>query len=247
MKQASRLGRLTQAEKTYRERLAETVKVFKDKAALFLGNFKVQKAIQEERKAEFDAEEQTPVTTTVDEKLAHFYDALGSYINDSVSVDAANQQIKVDVMVDGEAIFKQLPMATIVHMKQKVLPELHALFQNIPTTSTGIDWKPSESQRPGVLVSEVPQRFRSEKKKVHTVVVQPTEHFPAQFVSDTYDVNVATINERKFSGELTPVAKAERLAKLDKLIAAFTVAAGEGNSAPSPDVEIATSLFNYLR
>jgi hypothetical protein len=246
MQQVSRLGRLTQAEKTYRERFNETLKVFKDKGALFVGFFKTSAAIQEERKSEFDGIENSPVTTTVDEKFDHFNEALKNYVNDSVAIDATNQTIKVDVVVDNVKVFTGLPITTVIHLKTKVIPELIALYKEIPTTSTGLDWKEDSAQRKGIYVADAPMRFRSEKQKTYTVAVQPTQYHPAQIFPDVKDLNVATITEKKFSGEYTPLQKAQKLAKLDKLLAAFTVAAGDGNTVKSEDFDIAAPLLSYL-
>jgi len=247
MQQSSRIGKLVQAEKVFRDRYAETLKVFKDKGALFLGNHKVNTAIDEARKVEFNSEESVPVTTTVDEKLSHFFGGLKDYIDDSAAVDRTNQNIRVDVVVDGKVLFPQLPIATVIHMKTKVIPDLIALYSQIPTTSTGVTWNPATDQRPGILVSDMPTRFRSEKIKDYKVVVQATEHFPAQVVNDTVDRNVAVISEKKYSGEYSPLTKADKLDKLSKLLAAFTVAAGEANGAKSEDFNISDALLTYLR
>ncbi len=188
--------------------------------------------------------EMTELATTVQDELAHFQDAYGSWLNVAIQKEVANQGTMATVTVDGKDILgATLPAPALLNLEAK-LTELRAVYATIPTLDPSERWDFSEAHQHYISMD----RVTNITKKVPKVLVlsEATEHHPAQVQAFHEDVRVGTRTTTLHSGLLTPKDKNEALGRIDKLIRAVKEARQRANDIEINNVQVAESIFNYI-
>ena len=224
--------------------LDEGIVTFDKRDAHFMGIVKSVRMFDEEREGE-NTDEEKALTTTVGDKLDYVSKAFAKYMDASLQKDATNQEASADLIVDGTVIAENVP-ATFLLGLENHLKRLRPLYENIPTLQPGINWKLDPDRGKGIYVAPPETNFRTEKVRKHEIIVQPTEHHPAQVDTMNVDVNVARVTNIRTSGMLTPVDKSTLLGRLDSLIQATKRARQRANGTEVINRNIGKALVGFI-
>ncbi len=225
--------------------ISETVTTFTKKTDHFWGQTRTLNYMDEQREQE-NTSEVKPIVETVPKKLKYASGKVEKYLDLLATKDKTNSNATADMIVDGEVLFSDMPGTFYLTLESK-LKELRTVYENIPTLDPGIDWVGSPADGKDVYVVREPiVSFRGEKQLVTKIVVQATEHHPAQYEKWNEDKTVARIETTKKSAMLTPSDKSTMLANLDTLLQAAKKARQRANGTEVEKVKVGKKIFEYI-
>ena len=223
----------------------EATVLFSQKTDAFLELHRSVNHFDEKRHAE-DGVEFKALVTTVPKVLEQTSGPLARWIDAFVQKEATNQRAKADLVVDGEVLAKDVPATALLGLESR-LKGLRAMFEAIPVLATGKEWEEDAGRGLGIYKDKHPEvRMRTEKTVQHKVLVQATEHHPAQIERWTSDVPVGRITLQTWSGMLKQSDKDRLLKNLDGLIVAVKRARQRANTADVDLVELGDKLVIHL-
>jgi hypothetical protein len=148
--------------------------------------------------------------------------------------DATNVLAKADIVVDGTAILKDVPVTYLLWLGHQ-LDDLHTEIKKIPTLDPAEKWSFDREQN--LYATKPSQQIRTKKLEVPLVLHPPTKEHPAQVKSITQDVVTGTWTTIKYSGAMPADERDALLARVEKLQHAVKQARETAN-----DVEIPKGL-----
>ena len=223
--------------------IGEAITTFSKRADHFMGQTVRYEHLDEDRVKE-DYTDDHAMVTTVSDKLRYLVPPISKHIDALMQKDLTNTEAVADLVVDGTVIAENLP-ATFLLGLESYLQRLRAVYNAIPTLKPGIRWE-SDPTQDNVFIAPEQTAFRAEKVKVHKIVVDATEHHPAQIDMWYEDRKVARIIKTETSGTLTPLAKSKILGRVDTLIRAAKKARQRANRAEIVKRNLGSSLFDYI-
>jgi hypothetical protein len=193
-----------------------------------------------------DGQEHVALTSTVDENLDYVMKPLADYWNVVLQKDQSNQHARADLEIDGKTIVENLPATFLLGMETK-LGNLRKLYEAIPTLAPGITWDVDEQERAGVFKARNDVvSFKTEKDMEFKEASPATKEHPAQIAKMERTRNTGTFTLTKWSGLLTPLDKANRLARLDKMLIAVKQARQRANGVKVENAVIGAFILNYI-
>ncbi len=120
----------------------EVIREFTINPATFLGAIKNLYLFDEDRKAE-EQEVRVEVANTVTEKLKEITATFTRYWNLRLQKEAANQSATADVIINGETIFKNIPVTFLLNMEEE-LRQVRKVYSVMPTLKPGVAWEEDE-------------------------------------------------------------------------------------------------------
>lgn len=230
--------------KTAQKLMEESKRTF-SKKNLFLGGIR-RLSMFDDSQSHLNTEEAQELTTTVDENLDYLMKPVAEYWDVVVTKDIGNQLATANLTVDGTLIAENLPATFLLGLEQK-LSDLRAVYDSIPTLEPGIPWAIDHTnEKPGVFTAPMVDSFKSEKTTDFRIVVEPTEHHPAQVRELSKDVNIGKYSGTRYCGMLTPVEKAARLTRIDMLLRAVKKARQRANDVDIPTQHVAEKLLDFI-
>jgi len=227
----------------YKNILAETTKVFKDKN-LFAGGHRKLEMFEEDGIKH--PEERSNLASTVDQRLEYNNKSVIRYFDLLLQRDATNQEAVGDVIIDGKPIAEGLPATFLLGMESR-LRELRAIYSGIPTLDQGINWKKDEGVGEGVWVIEHDiEQLKTAMQFKSQVLYKATVEHPAQIEKWEEQVPVGKYVKRVWSGMLTPARKSELLGRIDKLISAVKKARQRANSTTVVNRNVGKDFIKYI-
>lgn len=225
--------------------IAETTTVFLKKPDHFQGKHSIYKSFEEH--SEEDADESTKdLVTTVPDKLKHCFSVIARALDVTATKDATNQKAVAAIMVNGTQLTPDLPATTLLMLENR-LKRWMELFQAIPTLAPGRPWELDPSKGDFIYTDKAPDtRYRTKKVPMHKVLVEPTEHHPAQIERWTEDVRIGKVIDTVWSGMMSPADKALLINRCQELLAATKQARQRANMTEVEDMKIADKLFAFL-
>jgi len=200
----------------------------------------------------FDAEQQhlnttdsVKLTTTVDDNLDYLVGPISRYWDAVLQKDRTNQQAVADIEIDGTKIAENVPATFLLGLETK-LGEIRKLYDNIHTLAPGHDWQLDAEAGKGVFKAEMPVTFKTEKDVEFRIVVEADEHHPAQIRELGRTNNVGKYDTIRWCGLLTPLEKAQRISRIDKLLLAVKQARQRANNTELVAGQIGKDLLNYI-
>ena len=228
---------------TAKKLIDEAITTFSKRADHFMGQTVRYEHLDEDRAKE-DYDDSHEMVTTVSDKLHYLLRPVSDHVDALMKKDLTNTEAFADLVVDGNVVAERLP-ATFLLGLESYLKRIRAVYNAIPTLKPGIRWEPDVTQN-NVYIAPEQVSFRSEKEKVHKIIVEATEHHPAQIDMWHEDRKVARIIKTETSGTLTPLTKSKLLGRVDKLIRATKKARQRANRAEIVSRNIGHDLFNYI-
>lgn len=224
----------------------ECIVTFSKKPGLFMGFVKNLNMFSEERRNE-EGEERQDLTETVPKKLSYIAGAFSRYWDVRLQKESANQEAKADVEIEGEVLFKDMPVSFLLGMEEE-LKQLRKVFDAIPTLSPGIEWEKDTAQGKDVYKAKHSvEKNKTEKTVQHKVLVPPTKEHPAQVTEWTEDKPVGKYVSNTWSGMVTPFEKSTMLSKLDKMLRTFKKARQRANTQETKSIHVGKTIFDFIQ
>jgi hypothetical protein len=229
-------GKKAQAHKTITEAY-QTLQ----KAALLEG-------VSRHYKPRDDEGEQLPpekklVQAKVYQSVAAVKDALSELFDVVATQDQANCQARADVVVDGQALAKGVPVTHLLFL-EKQLVDLHTFVEKLPTLDPGENWEYSEDA--DCYASDPYQSTKTRKVLKNHVKAEATREHPAQVETYTEDVVVGYWTTIKFSGAIPAREKNEMLQRVRKLQEAVKAAREEANALAVEVKKTGAPILQYV-
>jgi len=231
-------------EKVSRKLVDESIKTL-GKDNLFNGQVRVLTHFNSED-ALSDTREVTELTTTVDENVDYVVDALAEYYDVVLQKDLTNQKAVADIVIDDEVLAYGVPSTFLLGMEKK-LNGLRSLYEAIPTLQPGIKWDAAPSAGAGVFQSgNDVEQFKTKKDVDFKEISPATKEHKAQIAQYETVKNVGKYVTTKTSGMFTPLEKANRIAKLDKLLKAVRQARNRANATEVVSGKIGKTILDFI-
>ena len=157
--------------------------------------------------------------------------------------DAANQQAKADLVVDGVALLRGVPATTLLFL-EKELVDINTFVEKLPTLDPAQNWHRDEAL--GLWVSDPVETSRTKKVQKSLVLYQATDKHPAQAQMITEDEVVGSYRLVRQSGAIRVQDKTEILERVRKLQKAVKFAREEANTVTADPKSFGDSIFGFL-
>lgn len=216
------------------------------KENLFNGHTKTLTYFSSENE-HLNSKETVTLESTVDENLEYTFAEVAKWLDVVLTKDTTNQNANADLEVEGKVIATDVPATFLLGLETK-LNEIRAVYEAVHTLAPGKEWIPDLNEREGVYKTVEPEvQFKEEKTMQYDVVVQPTEHHPAQVKERTINEKVGKYVTTRVSGLMTPKQKAACLERIDTLLVAVKKARQRANQVEIVNDYIGDAIFQYIR
>lgn len=214
------------------------------RADAFKGLTRVYKPNDEENGDRLPTERKI-VQLTADRILSRGRDALTRQANIVGTKDAANQTARADVVVGGNIVAVQVPVATLLYL-EKSLQKFRELVTKLPTLDPEVEWGTAPDAATGLWKSATDESVRTKKTPRALVKYEATPDHPAQVETYVEDAIVGRWDKTLFSGALPAFRKQRLLHRVDEVTAAVKMAREEANTADAVDVRVGDQIFGIL-
>lgn len=225
--------------------LAETLVTFNKKPDHFIGKHSIYVPFEEGASNEVE-EASKELVETVRSKLRHTFDIINKAVDVTATIDAANVYASADLYVHDKMIAKNVPATTLLMLENR-LKRWQEMLLAIPTLAPGRRWEAAGDKGAGVYVDAAPEaRFRTKKVIQHKILVEATQHHPAQVEKWSEDIRVGKVVDTTWCAMLTPADKSDILHRAQELLAAVKQARQRANSVEITNVSISKILSDYI-
>jgi len=169
-------------------------------------------------------------------KLARLFDV-------TAAMDWTNQIAKADIVVDGEALARDVP-ATYLLFLAKQLEDVETIVRKLPVLDPSETWTWNEAA--GAWAAEPVKTTRTTKVPRNHVLAAATDKHAAQVQMYTEDVIVGYWRTTKFSGAMQADQVDRLIERLTKLSDAVKFARERANMTEVIDPKPGAALLGYL-
>ncbi|HXA61090.1 MAG TPA: hypothetical protein VNW94_18165 [Streptosporangiaceae bacterium] len=187
--------------------------------------------------------ESTRVQVKTEDVLRQTATVLTRLFDVTATKDWANCSAKADVMVDGRALLRDVPVSYLLFL-EKQLVDLHTFVKKLPLLDAAEDWSFEESA--DCWRTDQVRTIRTKKVPRNHVKAEATEKHPAQVEVYYEDIAVGYWTTVKFSGALPARRVNALLDRVEKLQHAVKFAREEANGAEVTDQTTGEVVFGYL-
>lgn len=251
------LAKTEHGSKVYKNNIADYTQFMKTKQGAFKGEVKTYSP-NPDTLDEPSMRGNTPIITTVNEKLDWFEEHQGNYINDLLSVEATNASGKATALLEMGGLTYKLSSLELLRLKSLLEGEIKGMYEQIPTLEEKEIWTESKNDayinRPVVYETKMTEGIKKGTQKETYIVKDPnvaelkdsSRYTPVTAVKESIQ-EYGSWTHQRFSGEWTARQRAELLDRRSKLLGKVLVALKECNEAEAiSSVLSAKSLFDYL-
>lgn len=231
-------------QKKFKQSLDQTSKMFVQSPMLFMGTIRELITFVDDGK-EYPVERQS-MSATVGEVLDKTSESIIDYLNVMCQKESANQLAKADIIVNGMVLESDVPATCLLGLETK-MKEIRKMFQDIPTLNLSDEWEIDEVRGEGVFkMKHDEKKLKTENTIQHKVLVEPTEHHPAQIEKWTEQVPVGTFVKKVWSGMLSPADKGYLLERVEEVYTAVRQARQRANCQEVSKNNVGSSLMSYI-
>jgi len=187
--------------------------------------------------------ESTRVQVKAEEVIRQTVTILTRLFDVTATKDWANCEARADVVVDGEALLKEVPVAYLLFL-EKQLVDLHTFVRKLPVLDAAESWAYDEPS--DCYATDAIQTVRTKKVPRNHVKAEATEKHPAQVEVYYEDITVGHWKTVKFSGALPAKRINELVERVEKLQQAVKFAREEANGLEVTDRQTGEKVFRYL-
>ena len=194
-----------------------------------------------------DGETQPPEKKNVQyktrEAVAEARAALLELFDVPATQDWANCEAKANVDVDDQTVLADVPVTHLLFL-EKQLTDLHTFVSQLPILDPAETWHWDENA--DCYAAETTFSNRTKKTPRSHVLVEATEHHPAQAEMYHEDVKIGEWRTVKFSSALPAQEKNETLGRIRRLQEAVKFARERANSRDVEEVTIGNKVFDFV-
>lgn len=157
--------------------------------------------------------------------------------------DAANQQARANVEVDGQSVLKDVPVTSLLFLEKQV-NDLETFVSKMPTPDSSEDW--THDANVGLLKSKPAESVRTRKEPSHYEKSPATKEHPAQVEFFHKDVPVGTWTSTMFSSAMPADRKSAIMARVKKLKDAIKLAREQANMIDATPIKAGDQVFAFV-
>jgi len=230
-------------EGKYRRICEETIKTF-GKSEMFRGSHR--KLVSFAENAPEWPEENSELTTTVDERLEYTAGPIVSYFDALLQKEATNQDAVADLVVNGVLIGTALPATFLLGLESR-LKYVRKVYESIPTLAVGTKWELAPEKGKDIYAMTYPEeKLKSELTFKSQVLVEPTEHHPAQIEKWQEQMPVGKFVKNVWCGMITSSQKSALLQNIDDLLKGVKMARQQANSVEVKKLSIGAGIVSFI-
>ncbi|POM22201.1 hypothetical protein BTM25_56130 [Actinomadura rubteroloni] len=169
--------------------------------------------------------------------------ALTRLFDVTATKDHANCEARADVVVDGRALLRDVPVTYLLFL-EKQLAEVRHLLERLPVLDTAENW--SFDAAGDAWKTDPVRTLKTKKVPFNHVKAEATDKHPAQVEVFYEDVAVGHWTTVKFSGALPARRVNELLERADALARAVKFAREEANAFEVTERSVGEAVFGYL-
>lgn len=227
----------------FRKILVETLKVFRSEH-VFKGYSKELKMFNDEH-SELNTVERSQIGTTVMDRLKYTSKFITKYFDVVLQKEKTNQTAVADLIV-GDIVINDVPATFLLGLESK-LKEIRRIYEEIPTLDISIEWDEDKNMGEGIYRQKHPETTLKTKKQFqHQILVEPTEHHPAQIEKWEEQVPVGKYVKQNWCSMISSTKKAQFLERIDELSIAVKKARQRANNSEVVKINIGDVLMNYI-
>lgn len=187
--------------------------------------------------------ESTRVQVKAEEIIRQTAEIMTRLFDVTATKDWANGKARADVVVDGQTLLSQVPVAYLLFL-EKQLVDLHTFVKKLPVLDASETWAFDTSA--DCWATEPVQTVKTKKIPRNHVKAEATDKHPAQVEVYYEDVTVGYWKTVKFSGALPAKRVNELLERVERLQQAVKFAREEANSIDVEDQKVGERVFRFL-
>ncbi len=188
-------------------------------------------------------DERKMVQLKVGETIQQITQALVEMFDVVATQDWANCQARADVVVDGRALLRDVPVTHLLFL-EKQLVDLKTFIESLPVLDSAEDWE--YRAETDCYVSMPAKSNRTKKVPRNHVKYEATKEHPAQVEMYMEDVWVGTWTTTKFSGAIPAATRNAMLERVRKLSDAVKSAREEANNLEIKPQKVGNALLGYI-
>ena len=196
-------------------------------------------------KSNLDESNAVQLESTVSENIDYIKPAVSRYWDSVLQKEATNQEANGDIIIDGKEIAKNVPVSFLLGLETK-LAGIRLVYAAAHTLPPGIKWDQDQNEREGVFTAEKVISFKEEKAPQFKIAYEATKEHPADVREVMITDKVGKYETTQTCGLWTPKEKAQRLANIDKLLAAVKTARTRANKQEVTVRSIGEDLFKFI-
>jgi G:T/U-mismatch repair DNA glycosylase len=239
-------------EKLFQSTLRELIDLFTKKIDRFNGHettlrlFAAEDGVDVQSLEAAEAQHKA-LETTVPNELEYLAKIASNYMDIVYQKEMANQKAEADLIVDGKVLVANVPATTLLGLETK-LKQLRTVLVELPTLQPGVHWERDSSVGRFAFRDKNPEiRAKTRKDFASRILVQPTDHHPAQIEKWTVDREIGHFTKIRWSGCISVAEKSALLERFDKLLDGVKQARQRANTQiVNSDKRIGAALFDYL-
>ncbi|BAY65679.1 hypothetical protein NIES22_57860 [Calothrix brevissima NIES-22] len=175
--------------------------------------------------------------------LKQYEQAAKDLFDFAATQDFANTQAKADVVINGTAILKDVPVTYLLFL-EKQIEDIRALVAKLPILDTSEEWHLDQQQD---CWASSPKRTTKTKQILKPVVLyEATDKHPAQVKESSEQVPEGIWKSVKFSGALSRSRVNQLKERLDTLERAVIFAREQANAIEVEKKSVSDAIFSYL-
>lgn len=154
-----------------------------------------------------------------------------------------NTTAKADIVVDGQTLLEGVPVGFLLFL-QKRLDDILEILRALPTLDLNEDWEHDRGN--GLYRSGTLTTIRTKKVPRSHVLVEATDHHPAQAETYHEDVKVGEWERHLFSGAVPASRVDDLVRRTTRLRDAVIEAREQANTTEVDKRQVASDLFTYM-
>ncbi len=187
--------------------------------------------------------ESKQVQYRVQDGLQAAAEALTELFDVIATQEYANTGAKADVLVNGEALIKGVPVTYLMFL-EKQLVDIHTLVDKLPTLDPGEEWLFNDATNS--WATKAAETIRTKKVPRNHVLAEATKEHPAQVQVFTEDVVAGYWTTINYSGAIPETLKVRLLTRVKQLQEGVKRAREQANSIDVTEQHIGKPVFEYL-
>lgn len=187
--------------------------------------------------------ESTRVQVRADDVIDQTMTVLIKLFDVTATKDWANGDARADVVVDGDALLKDVPVTYLLFL-EKQLTDLHTFISKLPTLDPSEVWAYDEAT--DAWATEPVQTSKTKRIPRNHLKAEATKEHPAQVEVYYEDIVVGNWQTIKYSGAMPASRVAVLKERVRTLQEAVKFAREEANSKEVDEQKVGETLFNFI-
>ena len=187
--------------------------------------------------------ESTRVQVRADDVIDQTMTVLIKLFDVTATKDWANGDARADVVVDGDALLKDVPVTYLLFL-EKQLTDLHTFISKLPTLDPSEVWAYDEAT--DAWATEPVQTSKTKRIPRNHLKAEATKEHPAQVEVYYEDIVVGNWQTIKYSGAMPASRVAVLKERVRTLQESVKFAREEANSKEVDEQKVGETLFNFI-